>query len=96
MHKARVRLEADENSIEIEIGIEIDSVRFYAGGTGNSLPVLRSNKRLLLKVLFVSMKGETLSVVADLAFVENLLAFGHRHQCRCHPVESNRRDTKLN
>jgi hypothetical protein len=32
MHKAQVRLEAGESSIEIEIeiGIEIDSVQFYA------------------------------------------------------------------
>jgi hypothetical protein len=46
MHKAQVRLEAGESSIgiEIEIEIEIDSVQFYAGGTGNALPVLRSNK----------------------------------------------------
>jgi hypothetical protein len=29
-NKAQVRLEAGENSIEIEIGIEIDSVQFYA------------------------------------------------------------------
>jgi hypothetical protein len=44
MHKAQVRLEAGESSIGIEIEIEIDSVQFYAGGTGNALPVLRSNK----------------------------------------------------
>jgi hypothetical protein len=30
MHKAQVKLEAIESSIEIEIGIEIDSVQFYA------------------------------------------------------------------
>jgi hypothetical protein len=30
MHKAQVRLEDGESSIEIEIGIEIDSVQFYA------------------------------------------------------------------
>jgi hypothetical protein len=43
MHKAQVRLEAGESRIEIEIGIEIDSVQFCAsvqldtdfpGGTG--------------------------------------------------------------
>jgi hypothetical protein len=30
MHKAQVRFEAGESSIEIEIGIEIDSVQFCA------------------------------------------------------------------
>jgi hypothetical protein len=30
MHKAQLRLEAGESSIEFEIGIEIDSVQFCA------------------------------------------------------------------
>jgi hypothetical protein len=63
--------------------IEIDIV----GGTGNSLPVLRSNKRLLLKAPFVPIKAETLCPLwLTSPFVENLLAFGHRHKCRCHPA----------
>jgi hypothetical protein len=79
-------------AIEIEIEIEIDSDPDsdsdldFVGGTGNSLPVLRSNKRLLLKAPFVPMKAETLCPLGLISpFVENLVAFGHRHKCRWHP-----------
>ena len=49
------------------------------GGTGNSLPVLRSNKRLARKSSYVPMKRRASApVVVDFVFSENLLAFGHR------------------
>jgi hypothetical protein len=53
--------------IEIEIEIEIPWWAMLAGGTGNSLPVLRSNKR--------PMKPLLLWLTS--LFMENLLAFGH-------------------
>jgi hypothetical protein len=39
MHRAQVRLEAIESSIEIEIGIEIDSVQFYASARFDLIPI---------------------------------------------------------
>jgi hypothetical protein len=51
--------DSDPDIIPTAIGMRT-SAALWAGGTGNSLPVLRSNKKLLLKAPFVPMKGETL------------------------------------
>jgi hypothetical protein len=48
------------------------------GGTGNSLPVLRSNKRLPPKSPLMPMKGGPCPLWLTSLSVKNLLAFGHR------------------
>jgi hypothetical protein len=80
------------NRIDFDFDFDFDPDSVFAGGTGNSLPVLRSNKRILLKTPFVPMKAETpCPLWLTSLFVENLLAFGHRHQCRWHPGKAAKR-----